>query len=126
MNIYHYSSVGILSKRNDWVFIGADKSIVQYYTWVLKRHGVVISPVQFPHITVVAGKYEQVDVDPAGRVEFSYGTVFTDEKYYWLEVSCPWLHEFRKENGLNPNLKFDPHLTLGKLDVGFGRKTIKP
>lgn len=122
---FKYLGIGVPKwKEEGWLHINPDGSISDYYLWVLKRHGIVVKPA--PHITVVAGKYEQCKrVDLPNVVYFKYNNLETDGFYYWLNVSCDWIPTFRESVGLNKYLKFAPHLTLGRLNPRWGLKKIK-
>jgi hypothetical protein len=122
-----YVGYGKVTHDGSWVFIEVDKSIRDYYCAVLNWLVAPVRPFDEPHITVVAGKYEQLpsyDIE-LGTVEFKYSDLFTDGNYYWLDAQCEWLHEFRVKNGLKPNLKYNPHITVGKYDKNWGKKTVK-
>lgn len=122
-----YSSTGKMWHDGSWVFIEVDKSIRDYYCTVLNWLVAPVRPFEDPHITVVAGKYEQLpsyDIQPE-IVEFTYSDIITDGHFYWLTARCERLHEFRLENGLSRNLKYEPHITVGKYDKNWGKKTVK-
>ena len=122
-----YTSHGFTRCENSWVFISVDKSIADYYCSAAKSFGINLKPTDNPHITVVAGKYEQIENYDfkKQKVEFKYGNLLTGGLYYWLEVDCEWIHEFRESNGLKRELKYKPHISVGKLNDNWGRKIVK-
>lgn len=115
--------------ENGWVFLKIDKELVRYYAWAIKANGANIQPTRWPHVTVVAGKYEQLpsyDISLPKRVKIRYNGVVLEEGYYfWIVAKCGWIHKFRKKNGLKPNLKFDPHITIGRRSIGYGQERIR-
>lgn len=112
--------------NSDWVLLKTDPELSNYYVWFLKKFGIIVRPTGFPHITIVASKYEKYEGEvPNEPVEFEVLDLFTEDGYYWLEIDCPWIHQFREYVGLNPNLKFAPHLTLGRFDLSWGRQKVK-
>lgn len=116
----------VIRTNSEWVFIKTDPELSDYYIFVLKKYGINLKPTGLPHITVVASKYETYDGPiPDTLVEFEIRELLTDGDYYWLDIYCPWIQEFRESVGLNPNLKYDPHLTLGRLDLSWGRQKVK-
>lgn len=115
--------------ENGWVFLSVEKELVNYYCWAIRNLGVNIEPTRWPHITVVAGKYEQLpsyDIKLPKRVKIRYDGVIHEEGFYfWLVADCGWIHKFRRKNGLKPNLKFDPHITIGKRSISYGQERVR-
>ena len=126
-----YESVGkILYKNDGWIVLSCDHSIVNYYKTVIEKmiwkklstsfHGA--------HVTVLAakhngdfrkhknwGKYNEK------LVKFNYSPIiYTNElvgkdRYFWLNITCPFISLIRKDFNLDPNLKWPTHLTIGYL-----------
>ena len=132
---YKFSAVGKIrhsrhqNKGGDgWIVIDCPKDIVYYYNkvvnWLLWTDKSITTPLHGSHITVVAGKYTEVDETLWGYrdgddIEFQYGALQnsgkenTVERYYWLPVKCDEARDIRLHYGLSPTPKFQYHLTIG-------------
>ena len=105
-----------------WVVLDCPTDIVHYYNsvykWLLWTQR-ISKPLHGAHITVVAGKYSDVDISLWGYrdgdiVDFSYGPVQNkDEGYYWLPCKCEAAVDIRTHLGLTPEPLFQYHLTIG-------------
>lgn len=119
-----YSAKGRLNYNKNWLTLDCPQSIVDYYSWWVRRltwkKG--STPYHKAHVTCVAGKYQDVSHHPCwgkyhGKiVEFKYSNVIQFEKqkdgtYYWLLVQCDFLKHVRLELGLDKTPKFPYHLT---------------
>ena len=74
------------------------------------------------HITVVAGKYDDVSLHDqwqmhhGERVTFNYSAPpISKDGYFWLPVECQRLGEIRSELGLSGQPKYPFHLTVGNV-----------
>jgi hypothetical protein len=105
-----------------WVLIDCPQDIVWYYSrvlkWMLWNNG-ISTPLHGAHITVVAGKYTDVDKELWGYrdkeiVTFQYGAIQDNgEGYYWLPCKCDDAVDIRTHLGLSPTPLFQYHLTVG-------------
>lgn len=119
---HHHSEDG-----HGWVVIDCPLDIAFYYNrvcrWLLNTHKITL-PYHGAHITVVAGKYTQIDEKKykwgfrdGEWVNFWYGPIQDNkENYYWLPVHCPTAENIRLHYGLSPTPKFQYHLTVGYLN----------
>jgi hypothetical protein len=124
-----YFAEGVIRYKGEWITLQCPNDVVNYYKfWVEKFLGKKISTSYHePHVTVLAGKYEKgLDKHPlwgkyqGRRVEFEYDSTihtdapwFTQGKYFWLRVHCPFLRHVRRELGLKPTPYHPYHLTIG-------------
>lgn len=109
-----------------WVVLDCPSDIVYYYNrvcnWLLFKGRKITTPLHGAHITIVAGKYADVDKELWGyrdgeEIEFSYGAIQGDgQNYFWLPVECNEACEIRQSLGLTPYPKFQFHLTVGYLN----------
>jgi hypothetical protein len=119
-----------------WIVIDCPFDIALYYNrvcrWLLHNERISL-PYHGAHITVVAGKYTQIDeklkwgfMDGAW-VDFWYGPVQDNgEDYYWLPVHCPSAEKIRLNYGLTPTPKFQYHLTVGyKQEIAETKKNLE-
>jgi len=114
---------GKIRYGNSWAWVECPKDVGDYYRAVAKwLMGVTLSPpLNGPHITLVAGKYE-VPKHPelwgsleGQEIEFEYGPVMWVDDYWWLTIlEDSELQKFRTDLGLPPKLKYDFHLTIGR------------
>jgi len=104
-----------------WVVLDCPYDIVYYYNkvaqWLLWNNHITI-PMHGSHITVIAGKYDEVDYDTWGyrdgeEIEFSYGATQNGGNYYWLPVECVGAEDIRTFYGLEPTPLYQYHLTVG-------------
>ena len=116
-----YSAEGSLNyKAGGWLVVDTSMSICAYYrgvvSWLTGKKATL--PLHGAHITVIAGKYNDVTAHPSWRkyqgekVVFYYdGVIKEDDGYYWIMVTCPRLAEIRAELGLSPEPFWPYHLT---------------
>jgi hypothetical protein len=107
-----------------WAILACDAGIVDYLSWLLRRHGIEVSRGSHwgTHVSFVKGEQPP---NPAawgrdcGEVPFHYGHVihWANGRHAWVDVWCPVLTDLRAELGLPtmPQMKY--HLTLGRLKV---------
>ena len=123
-----YSSHGYLSYSNSWIVLKCGQGIIDYYKyWIeFKKNFKINKPLHGSHITVVAGKYEDVSFHKYWRkydgqvVKFEYdGCIKSDGSYFWAEVKSEKLEEIRRELGLASTPKWPFHLTIGSLRKDF-------
>lgn len=107
-----------------WALLLCDKSIIDYYAWLLLRQGIDLHTGSHwgPHICWVRGE-EPADkkvwgLDP-GPLTFHYSGVirWDNGRHAWLDVWCPELTDLRRRLGLRTRDKTLYHLTLGRLVV---------
>ena len=118
---------------NSWAWVECPKDVGDYYVSVVKwLWGIKLSPpLNGPHITLIAGKYEEsVRLHPlwgareGQEVEFEYSGMMYEQSYWWLRiVEDSELRKIRMELGLTPELKYPFHLTIGK-DQNYPKKTL--
>lgn len=127
----YYIANGIVRYKDDgWIVLECPLSIVNYYKyWIEKFTGKKISTSYHkPHVTILPAKHsgdfrkhKNWGKHKNEVVEFKYySTIWFDkpygkDRYFWLIVDCPVIGKIREEFGLNPNLRFDTHLTIGYL-----------
>jgi hypothetical protein len=97
-----------------------DEGILEYYSWLLVRHGIEIERGSRwgAHITFIRG---QCPPSPeawgrdVGEVPFRYGNMirWDNGRHAWLDVLSPALSDLRTAVGLPPKDRF--HLALGRL-----------
>lgn len=124
---FPYKGTGaVFGDSGGWIFIEVDKSIILYYSVIARKFGINLNTTDDPHITVVAGKYEQAeDRGIPEKVEFRYGKAYYGDSYFWLDAECDWAREFRIKNGLKPYPKYQFHITIGKIDPHYGKQRIR-
>lgn len=114
---------GKLRYGNSWAWVECPKDVGDYYIAIAKwLWGVKLSPpLNGPHITLVAGKYEMPkDMTLWGsregeEVEFEYSGLVHVADYWWLKIiEDSELRKFRTDLGLSEELKYPFHLTVGK------------
>jgi len=114
---------GKLRYGNSWAWVECPKDVGDYYISVARWiWGVKLSPpLNGPHITLVAGKYENAATHPlwgsreGETVEFEYCGLVHVKDYWWLKIcEDSELRKFRTDLGLSPELKYPFHLTVGK------------
>jgi hypothetical protein len=125
---YRYHATGKVRYSNHhdengsgWVVIDCPNDIVHYYNSVVRwlKWIKFSTPLHGSHITVVNGNFNFPKIDnwyyrDKEEVDFYYGTIQDNaEGYYWLPVECDAVHDIRIKLGLKPQLKFQPHLTIG-------------
>lgn len=114
---------GQIIYHSRWVVLECPKDIVDYYHyWVERKTGVRLHKPKFgSHVSVIRGteefnrenhhyrKYHE------GYVEFLYtNDLETNGDYWWLPVQCQTLENLRSELGLEKELPFGFHLTIGR------------
>ncbi len=114
---------GKIRYGNSWAWVECPKDVGAYYIAVAKMvWGIKLNPpLNGPHITLVAGKYE-VPTHPelwgtleGQEVEFEYSGLVHVADYWWLKIAeDSELRKFRTDLGLSPELKYPFHLTIGK------------
>ncbi|MBY0461122.1 MAG: hypothetical protein K2V38_27690 [Gemmataceae bacterium] len=105
-----------------WVLLTCDPGIVDYYAWLLRRHGVAIHKGSAfgPHVSVVKGEEPPEKgawgVDP-GPLAFRYSNVvrWDNGRHAWLDVWSPDLADLRARLGFGGPPKMSFHLTLGRM-----------
>ena len=100
-------------------------TISDYYYWMVKKHlqlPKLNKPFNSPHVTVVAGKYEDATQNllwgkHQGRnIDIAYNSfVEQHDTYFWLEVVSTDLMEIRRELGLTDTPKHPYHITIANL-----------
>src|SRR5574337_958777 len=120
--MFCFKSYGTLRYSHSWLVVDCCNELARYYRRFIKRKDLTAPPFG-AHITVVAGSYEAiVNKEFWGRydgsqIEFAYNPyTYYQDGWYWLEISCAKLSAIRIELGLEPNLKWPFHLTIGKHD----------
>lgn len=118
-----YKIKGKVRYTTAWAFIEFPADISDYYVavvrWLWGRK--LSAPLNGPHITLIAGKYEWVGDHPLWRlhegreIEVTYGNLMHFKSYWWLTVEEDReLRKFRNELGLSDTPKHPFHLTIGK------------
>lgn len=121
----NFKCKGKLEYYTRWLILLVNDDIAKYYQRIIhlsNRRVVLQHPKHGAHITVIAGKYEDVGNHPLWKkyqhqeVEFEYSIdIGTDECYFWLPVECRKIEEIRVELGLSPKIPIPWHLTVGNL-----------
>lgn len=120
---FHYD-FGKLNYSDDtgWITLWCNESIIKYYNYWIQRalHVKLNKPLYGAHITVIAGKYEDMREHDCWKkydgeeIKYYYDhDVKCDNGYYWLHIECPRLTEIRNEFGLSDLPKYYFHLTIG-------------
>jgi hypothetical protein len=113
----------IAGKANNkwWVIVECDENIIKYYKyWVEKYYKVELNkPLFNAHISVVRGEEplnkELWRYNHECEVDFYYSVDIENENgYWWLRVFSKDLEDLREKLGLNKDVKFGFHLTIGK------------
>jgi hypothetical protein len=123
-----YEFEGVVKYKEDgWVIINAPLSVVNYYRWWVEKFigKKTTTSWHSPHITVVAGKYENREQHKNWKmfhnkkVKVVYESeIYTDSdwffkgQYFWLRVESDIIGTIRKELGLVPQPFHRPHLTI--------------
>ena len=120
-----YSCSGKIEYRGTWIICAVSQTIMEYYHAMAKKHlhlPKLNKPYNAAHITVVAGKYEDLTTHSRwklhqGReINIAYNSFLTEMGgYFWLEVVSPELTEIRRELGLTDIPKHPFHITIGNL-----------
>lgn len=111
-------------KETGWIYLKVSSSIAFYYRKVIERiYWTKLSPPLFgAHITVVAGKYEDLrrhknwGAFSGQRIDFHYSNDFcvNNAGYWWLPIKeIDGLKKVRRSLGLDALPKFPYHLTVG-------------
>ena len=118
-----YSAQGILQyKKDGWLVLSTPKSICEYYKWWVEKFlwKKATLPLHGSHVTVIAGKYNDVSSHPCWqkydgiKLSFYYdGVIYNDDDgYFWIKVECPELAAIRQELGLPPQPFWPYHCTI--------------
>lgn len=106
-----------------WCIVICDQGIVDFYAWLLKRHGTPImkGSSSGPHISFIKGippthSKDKWGYNP-GPITFYYSNIIrTDnDRHAWLDCWSDQLIELRAELGVPPKPNMSYHLTLGRL-----------
>ena len=118
-----YDPVAGKAQNPWWVIVECPKDIIEYYHhWLEKEEKVKLNkPLFGSHISVVRGEEPHKDYlknwnkRHKKEVEFEYSHEIESEGlYYWLRVYSEDLKKLREELGLEPNVEFGFHLTIGR------------
>ncbi|HJZ57286.1 MAG TPA: hypothetical protein VKE74_20115 [Gemmataceae bacterium] len=104
-----------------WALLACDPGIVDYYSWLLLRHGIALHRGSHwgPHVCFIRGQ-EPPDKAAWGRasgaIPFRYSNRvrWDNGRHAWLDVWSPELAAVRESLGF-PAGKTTFHLTLGRL-----------
>lgn len=106
-----------------WVIVECPKDILDYYHYWMKREkGIHLNkPLFGAHISVIRGEEPPKEKQQLWRnhhekeVTFYYSpNLDTEGEYWWLDVSCPDLLSIREELGLQAEVEFGFHFTIGR------------
>lgn len=121
----NYKSKGKLEYYTRWLILLVDDEIAEYYRHLIHlwdRRLKLQHPKHGDHITVIAGKYEDVGNHPNWKkyhrqeVDFEYSIdIGSDGCYFWLPVECKQIEDIRVELGLPSKIPIPWHLTVGNL-----------
>lgn len=108
-----------------WLILACDRGIVDYYAWLLLRHGISLQKGSTfgPHVSVVKGveppRREAWGLIDPGPVAFRYSNVvrWDNGRHAWLDVWSPELAAIRSRLGFDTPGKVTFHLTLGRLVI---------
>lgn len=126
-----YSAIGTLNYDNKWLVLNGPNSIAWYYSRMVEKliWKKVSTPLHGLHVTVVAGKYQDVtshslwEKRQGQKVLFEYSSViYTDGSYFWLKVKCDELNNIRRELGLSDEPFHPYHATVAYLNVDTSQK----
>jgi hypothetical protein len=101
-----------------------DDEISKYYRTLFFREypwkGKLNRPVWGTHVSIIRGEYipnnKLWKLDENKIIEFEYeGGVESNDEYYWLKVSCPYLNDLREKYGLSREPRYGLHLTIGRI-----------
>lgn len=103
-----------------WALLRCDEGIIDFYSWLLLKHGVEIERGSRwgSHISFVKGEpginWQYCD---GKQLKFHYSNIIRRDngRHAWLDCWCPELHEIRSELGLAKKSNMNFHLTLGRL-----------
>ena len=112
-----------------WVVLDCDPAIGEYYRWLyhMESHQTrrLMRPAWKEHITVIRNEeppdsFKHLWEDRAGqKISFSYEHQIRDDGlFFWIDVQCSELLDFREELGLPRNPEYSLHLTIGNLKNG--------
>lgn len=119
-----YDPVAGKAQNPWWVIMECPKDIIEYYHhWITTVEGIKLNkPLFGAHISVVRGEEPPIEFKEKWKQQngkelaFAYKhEVENNGEYWWLRVRCPALNELRKELGLNAEVEFDFHLTIGRV-----------
>lgn len=112
---------GIGTKQFDpwWALLACDEQIIEFYRWILLKHGVKTMPNALwgPHISVIKGEEPKIMNlwgVPSVPVEFWYtNSIRWHDRHAWLDVWSPQMSLIREDMGLPPKCFF--HMTIGNI-----------
>ncbi len=111
-----------LENNTGWLILQCDLDLSLYYCWFIQRRfGIKLQrPLHGSHITVVRGEviksFDKWNAYQGNIIQFHYSNIIgTNGKHWWLDVYSPCLISIRQELGLEPQPKYDLHLTIGVL-----------
>lgn len=124
--LHYYPVVSNDIKDNPWwLVVQCCDDLIKYYRWlVLKATGIKLAkPAWGAHISVIRGEKpptEELWEKYQGKsISFLYSPIiYTDKKYWWLDVEAPFLLDIRQECGLKREPEFALHLTVGLMIAG--------
>lgn len=106
-----------------WAILRTDQGIIDFYSWLLLKHGIEIEKGSRwgAHISFVKGE------EPKNKelwfkktnLQFLYSNQirYDNGRHAWLDVYCPDLAQMRIDLGLDQQPKMSFHLTLGRLKI---------
>ena len=104
-----------------WAFLKCCRNTQRYYQYWLEKCGILVqTPIWKSHVSVVRSG-DEPDPDLWGLydgqpVQFQYNplSVGFNGIYWWVDIESPQIEAIRIELGLDPQPKYDLHLTVGK------------
>jgi hypothetical protein len=110
---------GTKHHQPNWCLLRCDQQIVEYYCYLAKTYGRVISPNKLWNAHISAVKGEEVSKDlwgyNPGPIKFYYTNIVrNNECHAWIDCWSEDLANLRLKLGLE-NIKMSYHLTLGRL-----------
>ncbi|MEI2420708.1 hypothetical protein V6O07_10580, partial [Arthrospira platensis SPKY2] len=125
-NINNIFNTGIFSysynkkTKKGWIILKVINNIGNIlYDELIKRDKKTLIEKQF-HISVVRGepilnkrKWFCYNNDLI-RFNIKENIIYNNDKYYWIDIQCPFLHLVRQELDLSYNPKYPFHLTIAK------------
>ena len=132
------TSKGVMTYSDSgWAYLQCCRETQKYYQYWLRKCGVFVdTPIWKSHISVVRGD-GLPDLDYWGKhegeeVDFFYRPrdLGFNGMYWWLDVESPQIEQIRIELGLEPDPKYDLHLTIGKeqhrrIGCCYGQQMVK-
>jgi hypothetical protein len=131
MDKYYKSKGKIVYKNDGWIILQIDNSIVNYYKVVIEKmiFKKISTPLYSAHCTILPAKHSgdyrnhKNWLKHQGEIiDFEYcSTIYTNkdfgpDKYFWLKIkTLPIVSQIRKEFGLDENLRWPLHCSIGVL-----------